>query len=305
MTYEAPEHDPQQLEHIMATVFTCRSIVKYNLTLGDTQKTELLDDIDTALEVLRTQLIAQPTVKPDATHAHPQSRNLFSPVTEDQAQPNQSGLTPEETLQSLYHMYHRYVDTQQSTSISTFIERFNDVMTTLNDIQRFAEMNGSSYEPCSPQAIITDPLQRIRLFISDIYYIFMDFMRLLSEVLQSNDVQLDTEKLSSLSDREKSQRELGHLPSIAHPHGETYSLSLLAQVYTHHQQLIHMKGHYAHRINESTAFLEFLKERFVPQASEQPELVKHIDGVVKLLLDMQHLLAGYERVAAALLGLGS
>ncbi|GER88800.1 hypothetical protein KDW_29620 [Dictyobacter vulcani] len=52
---------PQQSEQIIATIFTCRSIVRYNLTLNEPQKNDLLHDIDAALELLRSQLIIRGT----------------------------------------------------------------------------------------------------------------------------------------------------------------------------------------------------------------------------------------------------
>ncbi|GER88801.1 hypothetical protein KDW_29630 [Dictyobacter vulcani] len=209
----------------------------------------------------------------------------------------------DQTLQALYRMYHGYLDTQQTSSIGTFVTRFNDAMITINDLQRLLEAKYGSYESFVAQMPLADPLQRIRVFIADIYYIFMEFMHLLSEVLQHNNMHRDTEKLSSM----RGDHGVPLLPAIGISRDKEastdvqYNFTHLARVYVNHQQLHKLKGHVSMRVAESTAFLAFIKELSKGTSSTHEEIATQINNVVKVLSDLQCLLADYERAASLLL----
>src|SRR5690348_3556700 len=59
----------QQFEQAIATTFACRSIIKYNSTLSEGQKNELLADLDTTLQFLRDRLIAHASIETNLLNA--------------------------------------------------------------------------------------------------------------------------------------------------------------------------------------------------------------------------------------------
>src|SRR5215813_10564309 len=113
MSYEAQSHDRHQLELLMTTVFTCRSVVKYGLTLGEGQKKELLADIDTSLEVLRSYLLTGPSMPTNTASLQAQPANFSSvlSLSEDAIVPGDvvTNNNERQILQDLYKMYHAYM----------------------------------------------------------------------------------------------------------------------------------------------------------------------------------------------------
>src|SRR5436190_24367013 len=67
MHYDNRKHWAQQLEQVIATVFTCRSLVKYHLSLDAKQQKNMLQDIDSSLEILQEFVHANRAVQPDLT----------------------------------------------------------------------------------------------------------------------------------------------------------------------------------------------------------------------------------------------
>lgn len=300
MSYDASHH---QFEQIIATIFTCRSIVKYNLALSEMQRSELLDDIDTALDVLRAQLIT--TTAPElekVTVPRGSGKRMLMPVTgSEPAIQKQVSAATDQTLQALYRMYHVYLDTQQTTNINTFVTRFNEIMTIINELQRLIEANYSSYEAFVYQISPDDPLQRIRVFIADLYYIFMEFVRLLSDVLRQNNVHLNTDKLSSMRGDPDRQIMSPYRDEFKEEQtGAFYDFSSLAHVYANHQQLDQIK-HLSKQVADTTAFLELLKGNIGTGTHKRDEVVGQISHAMQLLVDMQRLLLEYEQAASFLL----
>src|SRR5690348_12805684 len=62
-----PEETQQdwQFEHAMTTMFTCRSVIKFNTMLSNEQRQELIRDIDQSLQFLRSGFISS---------SHPQTQ---------------------------------------------------------------------------------------------------------------------------------------------------------------------------------------------------------------------------------------
>jgi hypothetical protein len=302
MSQDASMPHTQPLEQVIATIFACRSVVKYNLTLSEEQKHVLLDDIDSAVDVLRSQMIPSSSLPPEvdgntiATHASGKIELVpFTPDTPKEASIDDGGW---QTLQALYRMYHTYLNSQQGISISTFVRRFNDVMTIINEVQQFITSHAGSYEDFARQISGEggDPLEHLRVFVADIYYIFMEFIRVLSETLQQNNVCLDTEKLSSM------QGEEPNTAKLIHPYAEgTLDMLSLHEIYENHRRLAILKNYMTDRITESTVFLEFVKERVGVPAHKREEVTTQINKVNALLADLAGLLAEYEKTTSFLL----
>src|SRR5690242_3207050 len=105
MPHHVQQHQAQPFEQIMATIFTCRSLLKYNLALNEEQKSALLADIDTSLQILQTHLISSTSVDARITSVHlSQANNDVAISHEDKTTLSQE--REQNTLQALYRMYH-------------------------------------------------------------------------------------------------------------------------------------------------------------------------------------------------------
>jgi hypothetical protein len=327
------------VEQVIETIFTCRTVVKYDLQLGEEHKHRLLKDIDAALDVLRAQVILPsiPVSKDEPLPPYtPNKVSLVSYSSEElrakrakqvsdlgpvsgardtsgstnsrHAQPpgeNDGSLKHDDAnaagaqmLQALYRMYHTYVDSQQGPNITTFVARFNEVMATIGDIQQsftqsqryrsyaeVAHQPSQAYQSGGPE----ESFEQLRTFVADLYYIFMDFVRVLSETLQQNNVQLDTEKLFSM-------------------HAETHSSQFISarmdgiyHLYERHRHSVVLREDMLQRITAATAFLEFLKQRVNMPEHKLNDVHMQINKVIALLGEMDQLLGEYEKMLSLLL----
>ncbi|GCE13635.1 hypothetical protein [Tengunoibacter tsumagoiensis] len=287
------QHAMQQYEQIVSTVFTCRSVVKYNLSLSEDQKKELLDEIDISLDILRTHIIPEAGSKPATSKktAHAAtSVNAAMRVPDDQID---ESMQAHHTLQSLYRMYYIFLDTNQSTNINTFIERFNGIMSTITNVQYTMEQHYRGYSAHSAHEPIDEQLKMVSVFVADLYYIFMEFLRGLSDVLQHHHVQLETEKLAFFSDETQKQQ----APS---PKQEKKELMPLFGAYRAHQLINEQRGHMAARISDATVFIEFLKEQLEKKTSTREEVIHRLHTMKRLLYDLSIILADYEKASSTL-----
>ncbi len=298
MSHDAPQSHSQQFEHIIATVFTCRSVLKYNLTLSSEQKKELIGDIDSSLEALRSYLMNPPSGAPEDTSVRSQSAQPDSSSDSEtdalSLERVQQGLPSEkQTLHSLYRMYHTYMDEKQSPNIYLFMKRFNEVMSTINEIQQSIQ---STSRP--GQDLVEYSLQRLRVFVSDLYSVFMEFIRVLSDLLQQNDVSLNTEELSSFYTTTHPFAIQITQPEQKNPEQD---LTVLLQAYNTHQHLDQLKGNLVGRVREVTTFLNFLKQNVINTSNGREELIVRMNCATSLLDDMLRLLTEYEKAASMLL----
>lgn len=311
----------RQLEQVIETVFTCRTVVKYDLQLSEAQKDILLKDIDAALDVLRSRMIlpapsdtdVEEEVVPPATlnkvslvpfasdalakDAGP-SRSKMPDVPDTQPSArSESGQQAEpvendgaQVLQALYRMYHAYIDAQQGPTIATFVTRFNTAMATISEIQQLFQQGQVSYAggayTAGLAAASEESFEQLRVFIADLYSIFMDFIGALSETLQQNDVQLNTEQLNA------TQAKVPTSQFISTP------LADFAQFYERYRGLTRRKETALKRVAVSTAFLEFLKERVNVPLHKISEVQLQSDNVIALLQEITTLLEEYEKTMA-------
>jgi hypothetical protein len=123
----------------------------------------------------------------------------------------------------------------------------------------------------------------------------MEFIRALSSVLQDNDVHLDTEQLSTFSERRNDKIRRVQLERV-HKHA-TVSRETVQETY---QQLHLRRLQVEPQIGEVTAFLEFLKE--ILSASDEKvyqlsEILAQTDAVSRLLAELFHIVTDYEQLA--------
>lgn len=304
MSHNTHEYHVQQIEQLITTVATCRGVVKYNLALNDEQKKELLTDIDQALEILRVHLINSQSAQPVQQAPQPTTPTQTDALAPAFSSPGSSygfdnlqvppSVSPQseeqQKLQALYRMYRSYLDMNQNNNISTFVTRFNEAMATINDIQHMSTPDSHSlYSRSNP---IEEQLQSIRVFIADLYYIFMEFMRALSDTLQQNNVQLDTEKLRSLP----GERSGAINKTLQQPQ----QLISLFDVYASHQKIQEKRGQLNGRIGDATAFLEFLKEGINAEANKREEILSQLNNIIRLIQELSYLLTNYEQATATI-----
>ncbi|BCL81081.1 hypothetical protein ccbrp13_35460 [Ktedonobacteria bacterium brp13] len=333
MPQDGPVPHLNRVEQVIETIFTCRTVVKYDLQLGEEHKNRLLKDIDSALDVLRAQIIlpsipvSEDELVPPYTPNKislvsyssgelrekrekrvPDARDTSSSANSRNTQPsgeNDSSLKHDDAnaagaqmLQALYRMYHTYVDSQQGPNITTFVARFNEVMATIGDIQQsfIQPQRYGSYAEVAHQPHQSyqsggreEPFEQLRTFVADLYYIFMDFVRVLSETLQQNNVHLDTEKLFSMQAETHSSQFVGA------------RIDGIYQLYESYHHYVALKEDMLHRITAATAFLEFLKQRVNMPAHKLNDVHMQIDKVIALLGEMDQLLGEYEKMLSLLL----
>src|ERR1700730_13839483 len=116
----------QQFQHTVTTLFACRGVVKYNSTLNDEQKSELIQDIDKTLQFLRgnqaadlsLHQFAQIEMSPSLTAGTAPGREVLDASTGLESglagHPSEENGNVQETLQALYRMYHAYLSAQHN-----------------------------------------------------------------------------------------------------------------------------------------------------------------------------------------------
>jgi hypothetical protein len=307
MHSDAQKHQAQQLEQVITTIFTCRSVVKYNLSIDERQQEKILQDIDASLEVLRGCLLDNIAVQPHLNDL-PFSQTASTTVIRTTDETLRSDVNVYETLRALYRMYYAFIDLNEKTNLQSFVSRFNETVSVLGEVQRLFEqrsplppdMYSSSvvlnYSPLP--LVLENLLQKVKVFISDLYYVFMDFIRALSTVLEQNNVHLNTDKLASLPER---RSERIHRIQLERLHEHTVSLQSLQEAY---QQLQWRRLQVEPQMSEVTVFLEFLKETLRTsdvKVSQLSEILVQTDTVSVLLTELFHMVADYEKITQHLM----
>jgi hypothetical protein len=296
------KHRALQLEQVIVTVFACRSVIKYHLSVDDRQQEKMLQDIDAALEVLRACVLANmPPVQPHVADL-PSSPTASTVNVRDHNDTLSSEVAVHEKLQLLYRMYYAIIDVNKKTNIQSFVTRFNEIISVLEEVQQLFEQrspiahDGYAFSvllDASPAPmVIENLLQKVKVFICDLYYIFMDFIRTLSSVLQKNDVHLSTDKLSTVPGRRNEKIRRIQLERL-HEH-------TLQNVQEAYQQLYRRRLQVESQVSEVTAFLEFLKEILrEPGAKvyQLSEILSQTDAVSRLLAELLHIVADYEKIS--------
>ena len=285
MTDELQRDFAQRLEQVISTVFACRSVVKYNSVLDATQKDELIADIDISLCYLRTGFTRRTSKQ--MMLPQPQFQQVGRTMSISALEGLDNDTHSHNALQELYRVYHAYIDAKQSNNIGTFVVRFDGVVSSINEIQHILDTNR---DICIRPS--EDPLHRIRTFIVDIYYMFMELVRTLSNALEDNDVHVDTEKISSMQQYHLVSTDVADLQMYIAP---------LSNAFSKHQRFNQMKGTLSLRISDSRAFIIFMRESLERDFDKRNEILVHLNSVAVLLEDLAYVLAAYEDAASLLL----
>lgn len=286
-----------QLEHAIATVLACLSMVKYNAALGDEQRMELASDIEKTLQFLRGPLGG----KELDTTSIPVHQQLTEPSIEVPGSQEPEGAPAgEEPLSALYRVYHTYIHMGNGNTLDAFVIRFNEVMSTLDEIQAATDPNEEEYTGIVEQRSVEDALHRVRGFIADLYYMFLEFVRALSETLETHESLAeaslaDTEELSSLQ-RQASAATEARIKGVSSP-----PFAQLVHIYEKHQQMSTRKGALYLQVKDAMLFLKFIEENLSNDLQKRSEIIAQMDRVSRLLNDLSQLLSGYEGAVGSLI----
>lgn len=291
MPDEPLQSHAQQFERAIATAFTCRSVIKYNSSLSEEQKNELLADIDSTVSFLKDRLIANATIDEARAVIPPlQFAGIFSrepQQNKDEGEDEEKRVHKDETFHRLYRIYHTYLHQEHGKSTTVFVARYNEVIATINEIQKIVA-GGRNIDINNMHA--GDLLERIRGFATDLYMIFAEFAVAISTVLQGKDFIIDTEEHVTTSTLSNEQQTNG-----------AFDIAALARVYQTHQHLNKVKGTIASRAGDATAFLIFLEEKLGSGLDRHDEITAQLRNIARLLGDLSYLLSDYEQAAATLL----
>src|SRR5579863_5761258 len=200
MSDEAQDNHAHQFERAIATVFTCRSIIKYNSTLSEVQKNELLTDIDETVHFLQKRLTANKAIETNLLFSH---LHQFGPLsasrTPESEVENDDYDSMKQKFDSLYKLYQYYFDARPGHGTGAFTARFNDVMSTIDQIQHLVEKH---IDPFSRMPLAEDYLHKIRGYVADMYTVFIEFARATSNALQGQNIYIDTDKQATMQQSE-------------------------------------------------------------------------------------------------------
>jgi flagellar biosynthesis chaperone FliJ len=279
-----PEETPQdwQFEHALTTMFACRSVIKYNSPLNNDQRQDLIRDIDQALQFLRSGFISSAPVQ---TRIMSPAYSMPAQVSPPSSALGQKGGDNErETLRALYRLYYVYRDGCQPQGSEAFISRFTNAMSALSEIQAALEQRGI------PGMAEAYPIDYVCAFIADLYYVFVEFMHSLAEILEVNETLVETEQLSLKQSYQADSEAL-----------DAHRLTLLYKIYEAQQCLTSRYGPVNKRVQEAQAFLSFLEETMCSGENKQGECMLQFSCVSRLLNDLAKLVEDYEQAVFMLL----
>ncbi len=300
---ELPNH-AQQFEQAIATAFACRTVIRYNSTLSEEQKDEMLAELDATLQFLRDRLIANAAIKANAVISPLQLAELLASSIEDDedaedvesktagavsSTPQEMQARSEPLMRSLYKLYHTYFNPQPGRGMNALETRYKRAISILDNVQAGI----GKQRDTSAQENAEQPIHQVQGLITGLYYMFHEFAAVLANILEGETISAETDELSSLEKYAAEKMQQYMLRDI----------SPLMRVYGTHLQLQQRKGSVASMASDATAFLIFLEERLEPGFPRRREIVEQLKAVAELLHDLSSLLSDYEQAVSTALTL--
>jgi len=295
---EQPKH-AQQFEQAIATAFTCRTVIKYNSTLREEQKNEILAELDATLQFLQDRLIANASIEANAIMPPLQLAEILALSVEDEdnemavaakSTPQEVQELSEQQIRSLYKLYHTYLNTQPGKGMNALETRYKIAMNTLDDVQAALRQQRDT----SAQENTEQPIYRIQGFVTALYSMFHEFAAILANVLEGKNIMAETDELTSL--QKYVTREIQQQYMLR-------DITPLMRIYGIHLQLKQRKGSIDNLVSDAIAFLIFLEELLEPGSPRWPEIVEQLRSVAELLQDLSSLLSNYEQALSTVLTL--
>jgi hypothetical protein len=283
--------DTQQFEQAIATMFTCRSVIKYNAALNEEQKKELLAEIDAAAQFLQERMVADVSLKEQASFLLPplpvEEIIAISQVNNGIAEASDStGKAGEQSpLHALYKLYYAFLKKKEGRGVDFFVSRFNEVMAKLNDVQFKIEKDSPAY---FSHLLMGNEIDQVRGFVTDLYCMFTEFASAISGVVEGRDIDIDTEKVSSTSFDDKQR-------------GGSLEIAPLVRAQQTLTQFKQRNGILEDRVADAAALLIMLEDLLDQHLGKREEIADQINNLVRLLNELALLLAEYEQTIASLL----
>ncbi len=310
---EAPNHT-QRFEQAIATAFACRTIIKYNSTLGEEQKNEILADLDSTLQFLRERLIANAAIESNSVIPPLQLADLLAASAEyheeeededeevgelgkarESAMSGANSMAPQEMrelseplLHNLYKLYHAYLSTRPGKGINALEARYKIVMSILDDVETAIKLQRDT----SAGEDNESPIYRVRGFITALYSMFHEFAAVLAKLLEGKNIMADTDELTDL--QKFATGEIHHQYMLR-------DMTPLMRVYGAHLQLQQSKGSLPILVNDATAFFIFIQEKLAVDLAKRQEIMERLWSVAELFQDISSLLSDYEQAFSSTL----
>jgi hypothetical protein len=308
---EAPNHT-QRFEQAIATAFACRTIIKYNSTLGEEQKNEILADLDSTLQFLRERLIANAAIESNSVIPPLQLADLLAASAEyheeeedeevgelgkvrESAMSGANSMAPQEMrelseplLHNLYKLYHAYLTTRPGKGINALEARYKIVMSILDDVETAIKLQRDTSAGEGNES----PIYRVRGFITALYSMFHEFAAVLAKLLEGKNIMADTDELTVL--QKFATGEIHHQYMLR-------DMTPLMRVYGAHLQLQQSKGSLPILVNDATAFFIFIQEKLAVDLAKRQEIMERLWSVAELFQDISSLLSDYEQAFSSTL----
>lgn len=284
---EEPFNHTQRFQQAIATTITCRSIIKYNSTLSNEQKAEVLAEIESSLTFLEARLAANATIDSGVALSPQKLVDLLVAEAKGEEDEEQATTFPanepeprELALKNLHKLYHAYLSNEPGKGIPALEMRYKTVMGLLDQVQTSTSAATNANDPSAERM-----LHRVRGFVSAIYCMFREFALLLSNIVEGKNIDMDTEALAQLQMYSHEQTKQQVLRDI----------TPLMGVYRTHLQLQEHKGTLTSCARDATAFLIFLEECLGQNFSRRAELIGQLKSITGLLNELARLLTEYEQ----------
>src|SRR5579883_115823 len=283
MSEDAFSHN-QPLRQAIATTITCRTIIKYNSTLSEEQKAEILGEIENTLGFMEKRL----DFTPENDSAHLTEKpvdSLSGPVDEERA-PAGGQEDRYISLQNLYRLHQSYIGNKPGRGIAALETRYRTVMGVLDQVQ---ELAGQNVAPGSSD--IERLLGRVRGFVTALYCMFREFALLLSNIVDGKTIDMDTEALALLPKHSLALLQEQRVRDI----------TPLIEVYSKHLRLQERKGALTACAREAGALLVFLEENLSQTFARRKEIALQIKTIASLLNELTDLLTDYAQAIATII----
>ena len=285
----------QLFQQAIATTITCRTIIKYNSSLNEEQKAEILREIETTLAFLEKRLEVNTTIESSPALAPDKLVDLLIDSIDEEQREHPGllllGEAQEEwqiSLQNLRKLYYSYLSNKPGRGIAALESRYRTVMGVLDQLQELDETGAG--------ALVRDPhteglLHRVRGFVTAVYCMFREFAVLLSNIVEGKSIDMDTEALALLQ----------KYPLALLQQQLVRDVTPLVSVYNKHLQLQERKGELADCVRDATAFLIFLEESLGQTFARRQDILAQIKTTTSLLNDLTGLLTEYEQVVGSII----
>lgn len=282
----------QHFRQAIDTTITCRSIIKYNSTLNELQKAEILSGIDTTVKFLEARLVANTADEASAALAQTRMKSFLDADTLHEVEESDELIGERESeqdllLKNLYRVYHSYLSGTHVTDLET---RYRVIVGVLGQLEEVARLQ---HDTASGDLTAEHMLHRVRGFITAVYCMFREFAAVFSHIVEGKSIDMDTESLAlinqySVANEEKPQQILR-------------DITPLMRIYATHLQFQERKGQFTRCAADAVAFLIFLEESLDSTFARYDEIIAQLKALGALLTDLTRLLAEYEQAVSSLI----